>query len=256
MAKPVIGVQMYTLRDSAKTLPEIEASFEKVAKIGYKTVQLSGMGPVSPREMARALQNAGLVAAATHEPWSRFQNELETLIETHKLWGCSHLAIGGLPGEYLCEEGVDRFVDELAPVAARLAQEGMDFSYHNHNHELARFGGRTWLARLYEKAPGSMLKAELDTYWLQAGGGDPAAWIRQCAGREPVLHLKDMIITAERELRMAEVGEGNLNWPAILTAAEEGGAEYLMVEQDRCYERDPFESVAISYRNLKAMGYA
>ena len=31
--------------------------------------------------------------------------------------------------------------------------------------------------------------------------------------------------------------------------------EYLLVEQDNCYEQDPFDSLAVSYRNLKAMGY-
>jgi sugar phosphate isomerase/epimerase len=59
----------------------------------------------------------------------------------------------------------------------------------------------------------------------------------------------------KREQRFAEIGEGNLNWPAILEAAETGCVEYLLVEQDNCYGRDPFESLAISYNNLKAMGY-
>ena len=70
----------------------------------------------------------------------------------------------------------------------------------------------------------------------------------------PLLHVKDMAISPEREQRFAEVGEGNLNWPAILEAAEQADVEFCLVEQDRCYERDPFESLAISYRNLRAMG--
>ena len=163
-------------------------------------------------------------------------------------------AIGGLPAEYYSLDGLQRFLDELAPVAERLAQAGMDFSYHNHNHELRRYGGQTWLERPYEQAPPAMLKAEIDTYWIQAGGGDPAVWVHQCAGREPLLHLKDMAVGPEGEQRMAEIGEGNLNWPAILQAAEEGGVQWYLIEQDDCYARDPFESLAISYRNLRAMG--
>jgi sugar phosphate isomerase/epimerase len=127
----------------------------------------------------------------------------------------------------------------------------MDFSYHNHNHELVRYNGKTWLARLYENVSPQVLKAEIDTYWIQAGGGDPAEWIRRCAGREPLLHLKDMSITSKREVRMAEIGEGNLNWPAIIKAAKEGGVEWYLVEQDTCYGRDPFESLAISFQFLK-----
>ena len=41
-----------------------------------------------------------------------------------------------------------------------------------------------------------------------------------------------MMVTRERQQRFAEVGEGNLNWKAILKQAEQSGVEYLLVEQD------------------------
>lgn len=255
MGKPVVGAQLYTVRAFTKDLRGIVDSLKKVAEIGYSAVQISGFGPVDYRQVAQAVGEAGLKVASTHESWARFQTDLDALIEQHKAYGCSHLAIGGLPKEYFCEDGVKRFLDELAPVAERLAKKGMDFSYHNHNHELVKYGGRRWLDRLYDESDPAVLKAEIDTYWITAGGGDPAAWVKKCAGREPLLHLKDMILTPEREQRFAEIGEGNLNWPTILAEAEAGGVEYLLVEQDNCYGRDPFESLAMSYRNLKAWGY-
>lgn len=255
MSKPVIGAQLFTLREHVKTISDIAVTLKKVTDMGYTTVQLSGMGPVDPAELATVIADAGVTVAATHVGWPRFLKELDAVIEEHKLWKCRHPAIGGLPNEYFCEDGVKRFLDELAPIAERLAAEGMDFSYHNHNHELARHGRRTWLAALYEDGSPSVVKAEIDTYWIQAGGGDPAAWIRKCAGREPLLHLKDMCVTSTREQRFAEIGEGNLNWTAILKAAEEGGVEYMLVEQDNCFGRDPFESLAISCRFLKGLGY-
>ena len=51
----------------------------------------------------------------------------------------------------------------------------------------------------------------------------------------------------------AEVGEGNLNWTSILDACKEADVEWYIVEQDTC-QRDPFESLGISLRNLKEMG--
>ncbi|NQU42161.1 sugar phosphate isomerase/epimerase [bacterium] len=97
-------------------------------------------------------------------------------------------------------------------------------------------------------------KAEIDVYWIQAGGGDPIQWIRKLGKRQPLLHLKDMTMAPGREQRFAEIGEGNMYFKGILEAAEEVGVEFALVEQDKCYDRDPFESLAISYRNLKAMG--
>jgi sugar phosphate isomerase/epimerase len=67
------------------------------------------------------------------------------------------------------------------------------------------------------------------------------------------VHLKDMAITPQREQLMAEIGEGNLNWAGILPACKAAGVEWYIIEQDIC-QRDPFESLSISLRNLKAMG--
>jgi sugar phosphate isomerase/epimerase len=94
---------------------------------------------------------------------------------------------------------------------------------------------------------------EIDTYWITHGGGDPVQWINRVAGRLPCVHLKDMAISTKREQFMAEVGEGNLNWPAILDACRKSGVKWYIVEQDVCY-RDPFESLEISLKNLKQMG--
>ncbi len=255
MIKGLAGAQLYTVRQFTQTIEGVAETLKKVAAIGYKTIQISAFGrDLDPKEVAKLVEDNGLIVAATHRGWGDFLNNLDYEIEVHKLWKCAHPAIGGLPGEYHTPDGLKKFLDELAPIAEKLAAAGMDFSYHNHNHELARWDGKTWLAMLYEQAPPEMLKAEIDTYWIQAGGGDPAAWVEMCAGREPLLHLKDMIVTPEREQRFAEIGEGNLNWPRILQAAEAGGVEYYLVEQDNCYGRDPFESLAISYRNMAAMG--
>ncbi len=254
MLQNVVGAQLYTVREYTRTASDLAETLRKIADIGYTAIQISAIGPIDPKEVATIVQDLGLTVASTHTGWDMFRNDLERVIEVHKLWNCKHPAIGSLPREYHDLDGLKRFLDELAPIAERLAQEGMDFSYHNHSHELVRYGTKTWLEMLYEQADPAMLKAEIDTYWIQAGGGDPAAWIRKCAGREPLLHLKDMRVTINREQLFAEVGEGNLNWPAILEAAREGGVEWYLVEQDRCYDRDPFESLAISYRNLKEMG--
>ena len=254
MLENVVGAQLYTVREFTKDLAGVAESLKKVADIGYKTIQISGFGPADPKEVAKLCEDNGLQVVSTHRSWNAFLEDLDNEIEIHKLWKCDHPAIGSLPGEYHTPDGLKRFLDELAPVAEKLAAEGMDFSYHNHNHELVKYGGQTWLAMLYEQAPPDMLKAEIDTFWIQAGGGDPAAWVRMCAGREPLLHLKDFAMAPGREWRFAEIGEGNMNWTSILEAAQEGGVEWYLVEQDRCYERDPFESLAISYRNLKEMG--
>ncbi|HHV55167.1 MAG TPA: sugar phosphate isomerase/epimerase [Firmicutes bacterium] len=253
-----IAAQLYTIRDFLKTPVEIERSFQRVREIGYRAVQLSGLGPIEPERLAEIARNNGLEICATHVDYYALRDKTDEMVREHKLWGCRYVGIGGLPGEYRTAEGYVRFAREASEVARRLADEGLVFIYHNHAFELERMPatgegrGRTGLDILYSESDPRYFYAEIDTYWVQYGGGDPAAWIRRLSGRIPVVHLKDMTVRGHTQL-MAEVGEGNLNWPAILAACREAGVVWYAVEQDVC-QRDPFESLAISLENLHRMG--
>ena len=44
-----------------------------------------------------------------------------------------------------------------------------------------------------------------------------------------------------------------MNFAAILAACQRAGVEWYAVEQDFC-QGDPFDSLAISYKNLRALG--
>ena len=257
MAKPLIGAQLYNVREFTQTFDGLKETMEKVAAIGYTTCQISGVGADIPAsDIGMLAKDNGLTIACTHMAWSRFLNDLDSVIADHKAMGCVHPAIGSLPPEYRTFDSIKQFRDELYPIAEKLAAEGLDFSYHNHSHEFIRENGKTWLEMLYETCDADHLKAEIDTYWVQAGGGDPALWVEKMAGREPLLHLKDMIVTVDREQRFSPIGEGNLNWPRILGIAENSGVDYMLCEQDRCWDgMDPFDALAMSYRNLTSWGY-
>jgi len=257
MADTVLAAQLYTVRDFTKTAAGVAETFKKVREIGYKAVQVSAFGPVDPQDVKRMLDDEGLICCITHIGYDRLKNDLPAVIEEHRLWDCQHVAIGSMPGEFRegGAEGARRFAAEANEIGRQLHEAGLTFSYHNHSFEFARAGEGIIMDILFNETDPRYVQAELDTYWIQHGGGDPAAWVRKMKNRMPVVHLKDMTIQNFRTQVMAEVGEGNLNWPAILDACREAGVEWYAVEQDIC-QRDPFESLAISYKNLRAMGLA
>lgn len=249
-----LAAQLYTLRDHLKTPDDIARTLPKVARMGYRAVQLSALGPIDTRELKRILDGEGLTVCATHVGFDRLRDDLEGVVEEHQILGCRYVAIGGLPGDYRSAEGYPRFAREASKVGRRMKERGLVFGYHNHSFELEKFGGRTALEILYAESDPEAFTAEIDTYWIQHGGGDPAWWIRRVAGRSPVVHLKDMAVVGGKPV-MAEVGEGNLNWPTILEACRAAGVEWYIVEQDRdWYQDDPFQSLELSLRNLKQMG--
>ncbi|GAB4564443.1 MAG: sugar phosphate isomerase/epimerase [Anaerolineae bacterium] len=254
MSKPTLAAQLYTVRAFTQTPEGFAETLRKVREIGYRAVQISAIGPIDPHEVKALLDREGLTVCITHISYDRLKNDLPAVIEEHRLWNCPNVAIGSMPQVFreMGEEGFHRFAQEANEIGRQLYEAGLTFSYHNHSFEFERFSGRTGLEILFEETDPRYVRAEIDTYWVQHGGGDPAAWIRRMKGRMPVVHLKDMTIQGRQQI-MAEVGEGNLNWPAILEACREAGVEWYAVEQDVC-QRDPFESLAISYRNLVAMG--
>jgi sugar phosphate isomerase/epimerase len=248
----MIAAQLYTLREFTKTPADIARTLARVKKIGYDGVQCSALGPIEPAELGKLLQNEGLACVATHVALDRLEKEPRKVIEEHALWGCKHTAIGGFfPKEATVQTWVD-FADRYNAIAKHFAGSGLAVGYHNHSHELAHFDGKPALQILMEHFDPAIW-IEIDTYWITHGGGDPVQWIGRCNGRIPCIHLKDMAIKLDRTQYMAEVGEGNLNWQAILVACRAARVEHLLVEQDICY-RDPFESLEISLRNLKEMG--
>jgi sugar phosphate isomerase/epimerase len=246
-----LAAQLYTLRDHTQTPEALDVTLGRVRAIGYRAVQVSAIGPIEPRALAELLRKNGLACCATHTGLDRLQNEPDAVIEELKLWDCQFTAVGGFFPDNPTAELWNRFAHDFNQIAERFKGTGITLGYHNHSHELVKFEGKTILQNLVDRLDPAVA-FEIDTYWITHGGGDPAWWIRNVAGRIPCVHLKDMGIRRPREQIMMEVGEGNLNWPAVLDACRTAGVEWYIVEQDTCH-RDPFESLAISFRNLSAM---
>lgn len=250
MATKNVGVQLYTVRNFTNTAQELTDSLKKLRQIGYTAVEMSPFGPLEQKELKSLLDSEGLAFPSTHLGLDQILGEFERVRDTLLFFDCRHVACSGRAAD---AQGYKQLADRLSEAAHKLKAAGIALSYHNHHWEFQKFGDRVGLQILRDETD-PVVNFQLDTYWVQEGGGDPIAWIRSVSGRIPYLHLKDMTII-DAKVHMAEVGEGNLNWPGIFAAAEEAGTQWFIVEQDHC-QRDPFESLAISLRNLKAMGIA
>ena len=252
-----LAVQMYTVRDFTATADDLAATLAKIRAIGYPAVQLSAVGAmagetptVSAAQARRMLDDNGLRCIATHRSWESLAGETEKEIAFHHALGCDFSAIGSLPPAY-AESGAGgyaAFARDAAPVIARLKAAGIRFGYHNHAGEFERTGDtRTRFDILIEEG-GPDLCLELDLYWIAHAGANPQRLVERCAGRVPVIHVKDKEITDGQPV-MAPVGEGNLDWTGLLPACADAGVEWYAVEQDVC-RRDPFDCLRSSFQFL------
>ncbi|MCI8388551.1 MAG: sugar phosphate isomerase/epimerase [Clostridiales bacterium] len=248
--KMILGAQLFTVRDYMKNEEDFAKTMDKIAKIGYKYVQVSGIGDVSPKAIKKAVDDTGLKVILTHTNPDRVLKETDAVIEEHSLFGCDGIGIGGIfnyrPWGI---ESFKRFADDYAPAIEKITKAGKKFLYHNHKFEFERCeDGKLFLEYIMNASPDLMLT--FDTYWAQAGGADPAAAIEKYAPKIFTTHLKDMRIINDAQV-MAEVGEGNMNFDRIIDSCIKAGIKYHMVEQD-IVPADPFESLEISYKNIMA----
>lgn len=252
MKKNQIVAQLYTVRDHMKTPKDIAASLKRVRQIGYEAVQLSGLGPIEDAELKKMLDAEGLACVATHESGEAIIERPQEVVEHLSRLGCTMTAFPH-PGKYqtTTREEVEKLAHGLDAAGAVLRAAGQVLGYHNHNNEFAKIEGKTILEMIYELTDPRNLVSELDTYWVQAGGGDPVAWIKKLAKRLPFLHLKDYGYVIGKGVVFEEIGSGNLDWKTIIPAAEKSGCKWFIVEQDTHWAKDdPFLSLTMSFDYL------
>jgi sugar phosphate isomerase/epimerase len=253
MKKERIAVQMYSVRDYCNDAHEIAETLKKVRALGFKAVEMSSLGPLPPHELARVLEGEGLVCASTHEDPEELLTEPDSIVERLGILGVSSTTYPyPKDQDFTTVEGVKRMIKALGRTGKALRKAGISFSYHNHNMELHKINGKTVLEWILAETDPEDLGIELDTYWVQAGGGDPATWIASLKGRIRLLHLKDFGVDARGKATFEELGQGTLPWEKIMTAAKRAGTQWYIVEQDGDWENgDPFQSLKMSLAFLK-----
>ena len=249
-----IGAQLYTVRAYCQNEADLGRTLEKVAAIGYDTVQLSAIGPI-PAKRVKALCDAnGLKIVLTHNPEADFLQNTDALIEKHQVYGCKYIGLGYLPERYHNPDFLPYFAEDFGRPAEKIRDAGMKMMYHNHAFEFGRLpDGKTIMDALLAMMPADLMGVTADTYWLQYAGVDVRDWLQAHADRLPCVHFKDYAIHGF-DVRMAAVGQGNINFASILqTLRENGVTEYALVEQDDCYGQSPFACLRQSLDYLKTL---
>lgn len=249
-----IGINIYTLRAHCKDEQSLDTTLGRLADIGYRAIEVAALDHIGAEGVRALLDKHELFCCGSHEGLDAVTKNRPQLLEKLSILG-TNLAVLAHPGnDFWSAEGVAALGAKLQDAGLALREREIVLAYHNHAAEFERFDGRVWLDELFMRTSAYALASEIDVHWVARGGASPAAWIRRLSGRIAAVHVKDLSIVANQPV-FSEVGEGNLEWSEILLAADESDAPWFIVEQDQPFgDRDIFESAAISYRNLIAMG--
>jgi sugar phosphate isomerase/epimerase len=252
MRKLGIALQLYTLRD--ELAKDFTGTLRKVAAMGYEGVEFAGYGGLTAEELQALLQELNLKAVGAHISLGAIRSDLQAEITYLKKLGAKYLICPYLNvQEFQSESDWKALFALFAEAGEACAKEGLVFCYHNHAFEFEiRIDGEYLFDALYASAKPESVQVEMDTGWVQYAGQDTLAYIARYAGRLPLVHLKDYRgTTPEGQINTLPLGEGTLPLADIIRASEQAGAEWLVVEQDRCGDQPSLECVRTSMEWLK-----
>ncbi|PAE27625.1 sugar phosphate isomerase [Paenibacillus sp. 7884-2] len=283
MTKGKIGVQMMMLKGKVEEIGAYE-TMKRLHELGFRAVEVSQI-PMTVENVQALKQaseefnieiaalSAGLEPMLPGAPGETLSKDFEKIVEDCKTLNCNYIRIGMLPLNVMGDKDqILAFIERAEAMAERLAAHGIELYYHTHHIEFQKYDGEYLLDMMKNNT--SKLGFELDVHWIQRAGVNPVTFIQEYKDRIALLHLKDYRIgkldVNEDDLKdmaaffhkftnlieFAEVGEGNLDIPAVIAAGLESGAKYFLIEQDDTYGRDPFDCLQTSAENLKKLGYA
>lgn len=245
-----VALQLWTLRDQLRAMDGAARSLERVRELGYEHVELCD-GVLQLAQLGGLAKRAGLAICGAHLPGRAVVEEPRRVADELGALGC-RLAVYSYP--HVPFDSLDRvfeLADQLSAAGEIFRSRGQLLAYHNHALEFRKLQGRAILDWLYDRVDPFLVHAQLDTYWVQLGGGDPAGYCARLSGRLASLHLKDYAVDAEQRPLAVPLGDGNLNLRVILREAEAAACDCYVVELEPM-PGDPFASIAASYAYLKA----
>ena len=256
------GLQLYTLRESvAKDVPGV---FSQISKAGYSELEMFGLSAEnkffghSVKKIAELLKQNNLTSPSGHYMPEKFLfnngngDDVKNLCEVANTLGNKYVII-----PWMSEEKRNS-IDKYKAMARRLNEAGeickkanLQLAYHNHDFEFADFNGEHGYDILLKNTDRSLVKMEMDLYWVVRAGYDPVALFRSNPGRFHLWHVKDM--NKNDKTQNTEEGNGSLDFKTIFAAAKLAGVKHYIVEQENNYVPDFYGSIAASNKYVKKL---
>ncbi len=250
-----LGVQLYTVRGIIGANPA--AVLKAIQEIGYREVEVT-YGNIN--QIWPALKETQLKPVSVHLDTALFfegGSKLDAAIADVKERGFQYVVLPYIPPEQ--RGGLDVFkklAETLNKSGEKVKSAGMSLCYHNHAFEFEPMEGTTGLETLMKETHKGLVSLEMDVFWVSVAGHDPVALLKKYANRVELLHLKDKASGAAVQFNervpketFKEVGNGTVDFPAVLAAAKKTGVKNYFVEQDQT-PGDPIESLRASYKYL------
>ena len=238
---------------SSRNFPPLSDTLRMLAEAGYAGVEGYGAlyaDPGKVAELVAHLEGSGLTMPTGHFSLEMLENDPARVLEIARAVGierlyCPHIAADRRPAD---RAGWTAFGRRLHDAGRPFRDAGLGFGWHNHDFEFHPLpDGTLPLDAIFEGGPG--LEWEADIAWVIRGGADPLHWIATHGERITAVHVKDIAPEGENtdEDGWADVGQGSIDWKALLAVLRETPARHFVMEHD-----NPSDDARFARRSLAA----
>ena len=253
-----LGVQLWSFRHEAEKDPA--GTFAMARDMGLTHVESAGFYGMTADSFAQAVEDAGLDITSMHVSYDDLKNNMDQVIADAKAIGVTYVGTAWYPHESgnFDEATARRAIADFNDFGASLKEAGLMFFYHNHGYEPSPYEDGTLLDLIIDETDPELVTFEMDVLWTWLPNIDPIALMQRHPGRFKLMHIKDMKPGIERgdlsgglpNEQKAVIGEGQVDWPALLEAAEEHGFEHYYLEDETT---DPVSNAPKSIAYLKSI---
>ncbi|MFJ7996098.1 sugar phosphate isomerase/epimerase family protein [Streptomyces sp. NPDC096310] len=241
-------MHLYTMRTPLAS--DFPGTLERLARIGYATVGVSGRHGHSAAAIRAMLDATGLRAVLEHVAYPTVTGSgLPQAIEDVRTLGGRWIVVPSLPTTMHSPAGYREAARQFNAAGLLARRAGLRVLFHNHDGDHSTVDGESLYGILLKETDPELVGFELDVFWASKGADDPRRLFVTNPGRFPALHVKDMTPEGGFE----DVGSGVLDFPSMFDTARSGGVRQWLVEHDT--PADPFLTALRSYRYLARLRY-
>ena len=250
---PRLAVQLWSVKDEIKQ--DYEGTLSKLAGLGFQGVEFAGeFGKYKddPAGLAAFLKKTGLQCAGAHMHVDKLDAaNFKATTDFYRTLGCNRLIIS-MDKRGASKDGTADLAKELSAVSAKLAGQGMQLGYHNHEQEMLGQRDQTNWDVLAKNTPSNFILQQ-DVGWTTYAGQDPVYYVDKYPGRTVTTHFKAKL--AKGTSGTPIIGQDRTDWSALAKAVRKvGGTEWIIIEQEEYPNgMGQLDTVAASMRGLQTV---
>lgn len=256
-----LGLQMWSLREIAKESP-IKA-LDQAKAYGFVEIEAGKPANMSLEDYAAAIKERGLKVVGIHAGYDLVEKNIADAINTAKVLGATYITCpwaqpGGKPWTM---ETVRQIAANFNKAGEACKAAGLQLGYHPHGYEFLPSGGargETVFDVFANETNPELVKFQLDVFWAFHAGQSPVKLLEKYGDRWFSLHVKDIRKGAITNLATGKapptdnvaVGEGQIDWNAVLSTAQKVGVKYYFIEDET---PAPLQAIPASLKYLRAL---